>query len=99
MSSEPIRTLTLYDYKIDDGRRVLTANIKDNGDFLLEGFDSGAAIEKLMGDWDYEYWVTVPAHYKDTVLLWLIKERFEGSSQLMQWLTEKDIPHTFDSWR
>lgn len=99
MSTEPIHAMTLFDFSLGDGRRTLTAHIKENGDLALEGVDSGSEVEKTMGDWDYEYWLTVPAAFKDTVLLWLIKERFENSSALMGWLSEKNLPHKFDSWR
>jgi|GEM_PF-1052619 len=99
MNPEPILSLTLFDIAAGDGRRMLTARIKENGDLALEGVDSGTEVEKTMGDWDYEYWLTVPAHFKETVLLWLIKERFENSSTFMGWLAEKNLPYEFDSWR
>jgi hypothetical protein len=33
-------------------------------------------VERMRGDWDYEYSVTVPATWKDTALLHLVKNRF-----------------------
>jgi hypothetical protein len=37
------------------------AYLKDNGDLVIAGYDWGKDVEKLQGDWDYEYWHTVKA--------------------------------------
>ena len=35
---------------------------------------------------------------KDTILLWLIKERFDTDSAFADWLDEKGIPSELMSW-
>jgi hypothetical protein len=42
------------------GTRI-TAELKANGDLHLSGVDFGDDVERSMGDWDYEYWLTIPA--------------------------------------
>ena len=39
----------------------------------MEGQDIGDAPEQILGDEDYEYWVTVRKEYKDWLLLNLIR--------------------------
>lgn len=96
--SGPITELILYSHKSPEMTSTLTAKIKENGDLVLEGYDLGKRARELFGDSDYEYWLTIPAQYKDTVLLWLIKERFETSSDFMTWLKDKGIPFEFLTW-
>ncbi|MBI4165859.1 MAG: hypothetical protein HY508_09015 [Acidobacteria bacterium] len=85
----------------------LNAGINERGDLELEGQDLGASVEAHWGDSDYEYWVVVPKDYKDTVLLWLLKERFDATpqtsplkndSEFMEWLKAKGIPYQFNSY-
>lgn len=50
---------------LEQGRETsgtrITAELKENGDLYLSGVDYGDDIEESMGDWDYEYWLTIPA--------------------------------------
>lgn len=79
--------------------RVLIARVTSEGDFVLSGHESleaqdiGDAESHYAGDSDYMR--TVSAEYKDTMLLWLVKERFETDSEFDQWLTDKEIPSRF----
>ncbi|HEY8561013.1 MAG TPA: hypothetical protein VIL74_11630 [Pyrinomonadaceae bacterium] len=76
----------------------LTARIGDDGDLVLEGYDSGEFVEEVLHHDDYEYSLTVKAAYKDTVLLNLIKENFANDSAFRTWLDEKEIPSEFWSF-
>ncbi len=87
-----IRKITLIKERTETDSRTVVAMIKKNGDLMLEGYDIGEAPKQFWGDSDYEYWRTVKKKYKDTILLWLIKERFDTDSAFSDWLSEKGIP-------
>lgn len=95
---DKINEITLTEYKIEDISVQLVARIDEAGNLVLEGYDIGKTVEEFFGDSDYEYWLRVARDYKDTVLLWLIKERFTTSSEFRQWLDGKGIPNKFESW-
>ena len=81
-----------------DETRYFSLRIGQDGELLLEGQDFSRAAEETWGDREYEYWTTVPSGYKDTVLLWLLKERFDSMDEVTSWLNEKGIPNSFKSW-
>lgn len=93
-----IREIVMSEVRTEKDYSKLIAKIDDDGDLVLEGYDIGETPKKYWGDSDYEYWLTVNKDYKDTILLWLIKERFEDDSHFKDWLDEKGIPRNFDSW-
>lgn len=95
---KPIKELVMYEDRTSDGYHVLTARINDHDDLTLEGVDADKDTEKFFGDSDYEYWLTVPKDFKETILLHLIKERFSSVHDLKAWLEEKDIPLTLTSY-
>lgn len=76
----------------------MDAIIRENGDLVLEGCDNGETVREFWGDFDYEYWITIKADYKDTVLLHLIKEKFDSETAFKKWLDEKNIPWDFMSY-
>ena len=85
-----------------DSRR-LDVYVDEAGDLVMEGTDTGPAVERFFGDDDYEYWVTVPERYKDWLLLNVIKDRFAGerpdpNSAFKGWLEEKGIPYEFHAY-
>lgn len=47
------------------------------------------------GTSEYEHHRSVPADYKDTVLLLLLKERFKSDAMFQQWLERHGIPYTY----
>ena len=93
-----IKEIQLIDSKSDRVSVRLVAKIEDDGDLVLEGYDIGPLVKEQWGDSDYEYWLRVDKDYKDTILLWLIKERFPTDSEFREWLDEKEIPNKFNSW-
>jgi len=95
---DKLKEITLTEYKTDDISVQLVARIDDEDHLVLEGYDIGKSVKEFWGDSDYEYWLRVASDYKDTVLLWLIKERFTTSSEFRQWLDDKGIPNKFESW-
>lgn len=95
---DKIKEITLTQYKTEDVSVQLVARIDEADNLVLEGYDIGKSVEQYWGDSDYEYWLRIARDYKDTVLLWLIKERFTTSSEFRQWLDGKGIPNKFESW-
>ena len=71
------------------------------GDLVLEGFCAGPLAERVFGDEDWEYWVTVPAEQKDRLLLELLHEKYAGDTlaerHFREWLAARDIPFRFGS--
>ena len=93
-----IDKISLIESKSEDISIHLTAEIKENGDLVLDGYDLGKRAEEWFGHDDYEYSLTLKAEFKDTVLLYLIKEKFANDSEFKKWLDEKQIPNEFWSY-
>ena len=95
---KPIDKLTIYHEKTANGYHELLVKIGEEGEVVLDGCDAGEDVRKHFGDWDYEYWLTVPREHKDTLLLYLIQERFSSVHEMKEWLEEKTIPSKFESY-
>jgi hypothetical protein len=80
----------------------ISVQITDDGDLLFSGQDLGEAPQKVFGDSDYEYWLTIKATDKDQVLLALIEKHYSGNttliSELMEYLKSKEITYEFHSY-
>jgi hypothetical protein len=97
-ASQPIDRIVLKDTRHEDLNVELVARIDEQGNLVLEGWDRGEFVKQRMDDWDYEYWLKISREWKDTILLHLIRERFENDSRFMEWLKEKNIPYEFSSY-
>jgi len=95
---QPIKELRIRFQRLPDGYSSLDVRIDDSGNLVLDGADAGEYVRQFWGDWDYEYSETVPASWKDTVLLHLMKERFTETTAFREWCNERRIPYKFDSW-
>lgn len=84
--------------KFDDGYSELLVRIGPGGELVLDGCDAGEDVRQHFGDWDYEYWLTIPAESKDTLLLHLVKERFSSVHDMQEWLEKREIPGKFTSY-
>ena len=94
-----MKKITIYDYRTKENEvHTLVAEIKENGDLVLSGYDCGQSVKKFFGDFDHEYWLTVRAEIVPSVLLYLIKERFKDDTELKEWLDEKNNQFKFDSY-
>jgi len=49
--------------------RTLVAKIGSEGDLVLEGHDLSPAVSEFWPEDEYQWWLTVPARYKNAVLL------------------------------
>ena len=53
---EFMKKIIIYDFMTkEDEHHSLIAEIKDNGDLILSGYDSGQSIKQFFGDFDHEY--------------------------------------------
>ena len=88
-----MKKMIIYDYRNDkDEHHSLSVEIKENGDLVFSGYDSGPSVKEHFGDFDYEYWVTVKSEYVFDILLNLIKDYFKSNSKIKEWLKTKEIP-------
>ena len=94
-----MKKIKIYDYKTKENENhSLIAEIKDNGDLVLSGYDCGQSVKEFFGDFDHEYWLTVKSENISTVLLYLIKERFKDDTEIKVWLERKNIKFQFYSY-
>jgi hypothetical protein len=101
MSTEhqpPIDRIVLRDERIGSDTRHLEAAIDAGGDLVLTGQDLGPEVRKILGSDEYEYSHTIDATYKDTMLLRLLKDKFDEGMLFDDWLKEHGIPHEFHNW-
>lgn len=96
--SERITQLTIRDERLEDGYRTLAVKIAEDGSLVLEGVDAGQDVERMFGDWDYEYWLTVRPEDRDTVLLHLIQSQFSSAHVFRAWLAERGVESEFQSF-
>jgi hypothetical protein len=82
--------------------RFIHARVEDNGNLIVEGQDVGEAPQKWFDDGDYEFWVTVKAEDKDSVILALIEKlfggRFSAVDEFRDFLKERGIPFGWMTW-
>lgn len=94
-----MKKITIYDYKTEENEKhSLIAEIKENGDLVLSGYDCGQSVKEYFGEFDNEYWLTVKAENISTILLYLIKDQFKNDIDFRKWLDEKDIQFNFSSF-
>ena len=93
--SEPITRLVLIDRELRGTHVSVDLRINYNGDLIIDGYDTGSAPLAFWKSPGYEYITTVPAAYKDTILLLLLKDRFKDDSGIKKWLKAHDIPNSF----
>jgi hypothetical protein len=78
----PVRTVKLADWRVPGLHHTLDAHINDKGELVIDGRDFGSNVEALWGDDDYEFTWSIAPEWKDTVLLHLLRERFEAEAQM-----------------
>ena len=82
--------------------RFLDAEINESGDLVFSGQDLGPIVEGVLGDSDYEYWLTIKSRDKDSVLIALMeiffKEHKIPFNEFRELLESKEIPSEFSSY-
>lgn len=89
-----MKRVTLKDKKWGKNEhQKLEALINDRGDLVLEGYEAGDSVREYHDDFDFEYWHTVNVKDVHTLLLLLIKDRFDNVTDYLNWLEEKGIEY------
>lgn len=94
-SPDPKKTDRLYeDRKVTS--RFNDAEIKNDGNLVISGYDVGEAPRRWFGHDDFEFWVTLEAGQKDCLLLALIEKCFGNKSSAVddfrEFVKEMEIP-------
>lgn len=95
---QPIKKPVIRAKDFKGGYSRLSVEINKQGQIVIEGHDIGGLIPKMLYRDDYEFSWSVPADWKDTVLLHLVKDRFAKESEFPVWCKERGIPTKFSSW-
>jgi hypothetical protein len=96
--SKKIKKIKLKDENIGNTHVSVNVYISDNEDLVIDAYDFGEAPKKVFGDSSYEFISTIKKGYKDTILLLLIKEKFEDNLDIRKWLEKKNIPIEHFTW-
>lgn len=88
----------------------LSVQLDEQHNLRFSGADFGPTAESMLGDWDYEYWLTIDTKDQDQLLLALLRERFtnpgvsesinrfSGISAFKQWLDQQGIKYQYQSY-
>jgi hypothetical protein len=95
----PIKRIVLRKERKGKDSRHLEAKVEDNGELILSGQDLGPEVRRFFQTDEYEYFYRVPSSYKDTVLLRLLKEKFDEEDFLLdEWLQKHGILYEFENY-
>jgi len=93
--SKPKKEVQLYERR-GETSRYIDAEITEDGDLVIFGQDVGKTPREFWGDADYEFWVHVPAKYKDDVLLALLEKLYAGNrsavDEFLDFMRSRGIP-------
>lgn len=92
---KPVERLELSEKRTEKGWHVLEASVDVNGDLVLTGRDPIDLPKAAFGATEYETTRRIPAEYKDTLLLLLLRERFKSDAMFQQWLERHGIPYEY----
>ena len=94
-----MKKIKIYDYRTKENEtHSLIAELNDEGDLILSGYDSGQSVKDFFGDFDHEYWLTVKSENVSAVLLHLIKDSFKSDTEFREWLEKNNIKFEFISY-
>ena len=93
-----ISSIQILKKETEQGLTRLSAEISDNGDLIINDYCIGPFAQEMYGHDDVEADVKVKKDFKDTLLLLLLKERFDKFSEIREWLKSNGVPYKFDSW-
>ncbi len=80
--------IDLFNESREEIKISVTAQIDDNGDFSISGYDSGKLVTELKGDSSYEYNVSIKKTDKDVLIQKLGAEFpfIKNDEDFMNWL-------------
>ena len=98
MQKKTINEITIWDEYKGENHYNLIGEINEDGDLVLDGGDIGPDVKEWWGDIDYEYWYVIKKEWKDSLLLYLLAEKFTLKNTPQGWLENKEIPFEFSSY-
>lgn len=93
-----MKKLRINEINRKDLQGSIDISIQENGDLNMGLYDRGETVEKIFGDDEYEYDLTVKKENAEMVLLHLMKEKFSSTTEFKKWLQKNKIPFTEESW-
>jgi hypothetical protein len=92
------RKIRLYEARGKESVTAISAELMDNGDLIVSGYDLGQLPQDFWREDSFEFWVTVPRKHKDHMLLVLIDKLYQGNpsavSEFRELVKSTGIPHT-----
>lgn len=84
MTAEPSYSLFSERIESPDGADTtsISLSFKPDGGVQIDGCYSGPQAEKFWGDWDHEFWLTVPASHAQAFLAALARDAFTRDGRL-----------------
>jgi len=82
-------------YKRDTREEYAWCNAASHEQGLdFEGVEAGKHVKGMgaCNDWDREHWMIIAPEYRDTILLYLLKEHFTDFNEIKTWIKSKGIP-------
>lgn len=81
-------TVKLFEEIRKDISIRIHARITENNALMIDGVDSGTLVEKLKGDWDYEYVLTVNKANKELLIQKLNDDKIPilDDKALLHWI-------------
>jgi hypothetical protein len=99
------RSVRLANWRVPGLHHTLDAFIDDKGELVIDGCDLGPSVERMWDDLDYEFAWHIPREWKDTILLRLLKDRFEAQpswreheTAFIEWVKALGVPTKFWCW-
>ena len=92
----PIHSVVLSNHTLDSTTYTYIATINDDGTLCLVDEDKGKRVEEAWNHYRHTMSRRIDAAYRDTVLLSLLKDRFQTDQELGTWLGEKGIPSSVE---
>ena len=89
-----LNRVVLAEKRTDKGWHLIEVLLNDAGDLILRGHEPDEMPRAAFGTQEYEQRLEIPAEFKDTILLLLLKERFKTDGMFQQWLERHGIPYT-----
>ncbi|GAA3520094.1 hypothetical protein GCM10022393_37920 [Aquimarina addita] len=81
-------TVTLFEEVRKDIKIKIYARITENDELMVDGVDAGELVEKLKGDWDYDYHLKVNKLNKDLLIQKLREDNIKiiDDKELLEWI-------------
>jgi hypothetical protein len=81
--------------KHEEAYSTISVRIDGNGNLVFDGYNIEDYFDHSKNQDDYEHVLSVESKHKDSILLYLMKDRFRNASDFCEWLDTKGIGDIF----